>query len=169
MSRGESQKTHEFIGIRSVFDHAFLDHCSELGPEFLVIVRFIRCHLVQHIQDTPGQRTTHCIEIGILLQEFAGNVQGQVGRIDDSLDEAQVQGQELLGIVHDEYTLYIELESPRCFPVPQVERCPRRYVQEARVFPLALDPVMAPAKRVLKIVRDVLVELLVFIVADLRA
>src|SRR5690606_11022190 len=42
-------------------------------------------------------------------------------------------------------------------------------VKEARVLALALHAVVAPAERVREVVRQVLVELLVFLVSDLRA
>ena len=50
--------------------------------------------------------------------------------------------------------------------VPQVERRVRRHVQELRVFAAAFDAVVRPRERILRIVCEVLVELLVLLVGD---
>src|ERR1017187_767258 len=88
---------------------------------------------------------------------------------DDALDEAQVQRQELFGIVHDEHAPHIELEPACGLALPQVKRGARRHVQQARVLALALDAIVAPGQRIGVVVRDMAVEVAVFLVLELRA
>ena len=126
-----------------IFDEAFLQHLTEFSPEFLIVV-FIRRNLLQHIEDATRQCATHRGKRWILLQEFARYVQRQVGRINDAFDEAQIQGQELLRIVHDKDALYVELQASWRFAVPKIERSRRRNIKKARVLALSLYPVMTP-------------------------
>jgi len=53
------------------------------------------------------------LDLLVLLQEFARDVQRQVAGIDHALDEAQVQRQELLGVVHDEHAPHVQLKAAR--------------------------------------------------------
>ena len=53
-------------------------------------------------------------------------------------------------------------------PVVQVERRTRRQVQQLCVLLLALHPRVRPGERILEVVRDMLVELVVLLVGDLR-
>src|ERR1017187_3427344 len=88
---------------------------------------------------------------------------------DDALDEAQVQRQELFGIVHDEHAPHIELEPACGLALPQVKRGARRHVQQARILALALDAIVAPGQRIGVVVRDMAVEVAVFLVLELPA
>ncbi len=63
--------------------------------------------------------------------------------------------------------MHIQLEPTRRFALVQVKRRATRHIQQAGVFQLALDLVVAPAQRVFKVVGNVLVEFLVFLVLDL--
>jgi len=63
----------------------------------------------------------------------------------------------------------MQFQAPRGIPLPQVERRLRRHIQQAGVFALALDPVMAPGQRRAAVMRDVPIEVLVFLVGDFAA
>ena len=63
--------------------------------------------------------------------------------------------------------MHIQLEPTRRFTLVQVKRGATRHIQQAGVLQLALDLVVAPAQGVFKVVGNVLVELLVFLVLDL--
>jgi hypothetical protein len=53
-------------------------------------------------------------------------------------------------------------------PLEEVERRPRRDVQQLRVFLLAFDARMDVRQGILEIMRDVLVELVVLLIGDIR-
>ena len=125
-----------------VFDETLFENLAERCPECAVIVA-IR-ELAQHVEYTLCQGAAHGRQLRVLLQQFARHVQWQVSGINDAFDEAEIQGQELLGIVHDEDALYIEFQATRCLAVPEIEWRGRRNVEQARVFALALDTIVAP-------------------------
>ncbi len=166
---GEAQQAGDLLLVAEVFRRAFLEDLAEVLPEGLVLLRLVLRQLLQHVQHALGQRRLHRVDHRILLQDFPGDVQRQVVGVDHTLDEAQVQRQELVGLVHDEHALYVQLQAPRRFAMVQVERRAARHVEQRGVFQLAFDLVVAPAQRVLEVMGDVLVELLVFLVLHLGA
>ncbi len=167
--RRETQQTGDFFLVGEVFCRTFLEDLTEVFPEALVLLGLVFRQLLQHVQHALGQRRLHRVDDRVFLQDFAGNVQRQVIGVDHALDEAHVQRQERLGLIHHEHALHVELETTRCFALIQIKRRTRRHVQQRGVFQLAFDLVMAPAQRVLVVVRDVLVELLVLLVLHLGA
>ncbi len=145
----------------------FLHHLAEHVPEFLVVLGLLGGKGVQHVEHALGQRAAHRVHRRALLQDLARDVERQVVGVHHALHEAQVHRQELFRLVHDERALDVELEAARRVAVPQVEGRVRGDVQQRVVLVLAFDTVVAPGQRVLEVVRDVLVELAVFLVADL--
>ena len=156
--------------LRRILGGTLLEHAAEFLPEHAAYFsRSSRGELCEHIERPPRQCRAHGLDLRIPLQELARNVERQVARVDYALDEAQVQRQKLLGVVHDEDALHVELEAARLVAIPQIERRVRGHVQQACVVALALDAVVAPGERIGAVVRDVLVELAVLLVLDLGA
>ena len=93
------------------------------------------------------------LDVAALLQDFARHVERQVVRVDHALDEAQVRRHQLLGVVHDEDALHVELDAAAMIAVPQVERRVLRDVQQLRVFAAAFDAVVRPRERLREVVR----------------
>ena len=159
----------QLLPVCEVLAGAFLEHLAELVPERLVVLGFLVGHGFQPRQNPLGERRADTGDTLILLEDLPGDVQRQLAGVDHALDPAQVEGQELFGIVHDEHALHVQFQAARRFPVPEVEGGVFRQIEQARVFQLALHPVVAPGQGILEIVRDVLVERLVLVVADLGA
>jgi hypothetical protein len=152
-----------------VLGDAFLQHRAELLPERGVLLRLVLGEPREQIEHPPGEPRADRLDLRLLLQQLARDVERQIARVHHALDEAQVERQELLGVVHDEHAPHVELQSPHRIALVQVEWRARREVEEARVLALALDLVVAPGERIGEIVREVLVELPVFLVRDLGA
>ena len=104
-------------------------------------------------QHALGRAFADRLHVAAFLQDLARDVQRQVGRIDHALDEAQVGRHQLLGVVHDEDALDVQLDAGALLAVPQVERRARRHVQQLRVFAAALDAVVRVGQRSLEVVR----------------
>ncbi len=166
---GETQQTGDLLLVGEVFCRAFLEHLAELRPELLVVLRLVLGQLFQHVQHALGQRRLHRVDYRILLQDLARNVERQVIGVHHTLDETQVQRQELVGLIHDEHALNVELEALGRFAMVQIERRATRHVEQRGVLQLALDLVVAPGQRVVEVVSDVLVELLIFLVLHFAA
>ena len=72
------------------------------------------------------------------------------------------------GVVHDEDAPDVELDAVALLALPQVEWRPRRDEEQLRVLLPALDLGVHARQRRLEVVGDVLVELVVLLVGDLR-
>ena len=104
----------------------------------------------------------------VVLQNFTRYVQRQIVGIEQAFHKAQISRHELLSVIHNEYALYIQLQTVALLSVPQVKRRFAWNIQEAGVFRFTFHFIVRPGHRVSKIVGDVLVELSVFFVGDFR-
>ena len=68
---------------------------SDLGEEFQA---FLDDVLANDFQDL------------VLLKSLTGNIEGEILRVNDTLDEIKVLGNEVLAVVHDKDTADIELD-----------------------------------------------------------
>ena len=73
-------------------------------------------------------------EHSILLQDFAADVERKIFAVDDAADEAQILRQQLLGVVHDEDALDIELDAALVFGLVEIERSLGGNVEERGVL-----------------------------------
>ena len=165
----EAQQRQDLVAIGGILGEALLQHRAEFLPERAVLLRLVGRQARQQVEHALGQAAADGLDLRILLQQLARDVQRQVVRVDHALDEAQVERQELLGVVHDEDAPHVELQPARRIALPQIERRAAGHVEQARVFALAFDLVVAPGERIGVVVGDVLIELLVLVVRDLGA
>ncbi len=163
----ETQQASNLLLVGEIFRRTFLEYLTKLRPELLVVLGLVLGQLLQHIQHALGQRRLHRVNDRILLQDFTGYVERQVVGIHHTLDKAQVKRQEFVGLIHDEYTLHVELEPLRCLAVIQIERRTAWHIEQRGVLELAFDLVVAPGQRIVEVVGDVLVELLILLVLHL--
>ena len=105
------------------------------------------------------------LHVARLLQDLARDVERQVARVDDAAHEPEVRRHQVLGVVHDEDAPDVELDAVAMLAVPQVERRPLRDVEQLRVLVAAFDLRVHVGQRRLEVVRDVLVELVVLLLA----
>ena len=50
-------------------------------------------------------------ELAIVLQEFAGNIEGKVFAVDNALDEIIILWQEVFAVVHDQHAVRVERQA----------------------------------------------------------
>lgn len=81
-----------------------------------------------------GQPPADGLDLPVLLQDFARNVERHVLRVDHTLDKTQVLGHELVAVAHDEHPLDVELDTDVGVPVEQIERGMRRDEQQGLVL-----------------------------------
>lgn len=94
-----------------------------------------------------------------LLQGLAGDVEGQVLRVDDALDEREPLGDELLAVVHDEHAAHVQLDVVGLLLVlKHVEGRALGDVQDRLELELALHAKVLDGKMVLPVVGERLVE-----------
>ena len=137
-------------------------------PELRVLLLVVRRELFEQREHLARAAAADRLDVLRFLQDLARDVERQVVRVDDAAHEAQVRRQQLLGVVHDEHAPHVELDAVARVAVPQVERRARRDVEQVRELLPALDARVRPRERILEVVADVLVELLVLLVGDVR-
>ena len=140
---------------------------AEFAPELGVLLLVVLGQVVQQAQHLAGAALADGFDVLRFLQDFARDVERQVGGIDHAAHEAHVLRHQLFGVVHDEHAAHVELDAVARLAVVHVERRAARDVQQLRVFLLAFDARVRPRQRVVEIVADVLVEFLVLLFGDL--
>ena len=74
---------------------------------------------------------TH-LEDFVLLQHFSGDVEREILRVDDASDKAEILGDELIAVVHDEHTTDVQFDVVlRLFVLEEVERSALGDVQQS--------------------------------------
>ena len=105
-------------------------------------------------------------EHAVLLQDFAADVERKVFAVDDAANEAQILRQKLLGVVHDEDALDVELYAALVFGLVEIERSLGGNVEERGVLQAAFGPGVEPEERIFPVAGDGLVQLLVVLVLE---
>ena len=95
------------------------------------------------------------------------DVERKIFAVDDAADEAQVLRQQVLGVVHDEDALDVELDAALVVGLVEIERSLGRDVEERGVLERAFGAGVEPEERVFPVAGDGFVELLVVLVVEL--
>lgn len=104
----------------------------------------------------------------VLLQDFSGDVQRQVFRVDDTLDEVEVFGDQVLTVVHDEDSSDVELDVVSLLlGLEQVEGSSLGDVQDGLEFKLTFNGEVLDSEVVFPVVGERLVERSVLFVGDI--
>ncbi|MFM7708799.1 MAG: hypothetical protein ACKO9D_12445, partial [Gammaproteobacteria bacterium] len=122
MGAREAQQRQDLVAVRGVLARAFLQHRAELLPERGVLLRLVLGEPREEVERALGERGAHRLDLGVLLQQLARDVERQVVGVEHAAHEAQVERQELLRVVHDEHAPHIELETARSVALVEVER-----------------------------------------------
>jgi hypothetical protein len=88
-----------------------------------------------------------------LLKHFTRNVEGKIFRVDDSLHEVEVLGDELLAVVHDKDTADVQLDVILLLAVlKQIERCTAWDEEWSAELELAFIREMLDSKMILPVI-----------------
>merc|ERR1719424_75365 len=104
-----TQKFCNLHSVRGILMDAQLDVLGELFIELLVIVFLFR-DLRKHLQALLHKVFLDDTQNLVLLQGLARDVQRQVLRVHNALDERKPLRHQLIAIVHDKHTTHIELD-----------------------------------------------------------
>ncbi|KAL0403173.1 UNVERIFIED_CONTAM: hypothetical protein Sradi_1958100 [Sesamum radiatum] len=96
-----TKQVSQFSPVLAVLVDTQLQVLSESVIE-LVIVLFVLCNLVEHLNALFSQFFLITFRILFLLQHLTGDVKGQVIRIHNTFDKSKVLGNELFTVIHDE-------------------------------------------------------------------
>ena len=127
----------------------------------------VGCDVLEFGEDLLDAGGADAGEDAILLEDFAADVEGEIFAVDDAADEAQILRQQLLGVVHDEDALDVELDADLVLGLVEIERSFGGDVEERGVFEAAFGLGVEPEERILRVAGDGLVELFVVVVGEL--
>mmetsp|Transcript_18458 Transcript_18458/g.37458 ORF Transcript_18458/g.37458 Transcript_18458/m.37458 type:complete len:404 (-) Transcript_18458:1041-2252(-) len=108
LGRMVTEEFGEFGAVGRIFMDAQLEVLRERLVEFVVGV-FIFSEVVKHFDALLDQILLDDTKNLVLLKGFTRNVERKILRIDNSLDEGQPLGHQILAVVHDEYATDIQL------------------------------------------------------------
>ena len=119
----ETQEFGKFAAVLGIFMNAKLEVFTEGLIELLEIV-FVFSDLREQIHALLDNVLADDFEDLVLLKCLTRDVERQVFRIDDTLDEVEILRNEVLAVVHDEDTADVELDIVALFlALKQIEGC----------------------------------------------
>ena len=117
----EAQQRGDLLAVLRVLAHALFQHLPEGAPEADVVGLTVLGQVFQERQHAPDIALANQADVTAFLQDLARDVERQVAGIDHAAHEAQVDRDQLLGIVHDEDTPHVQAHAVALLAIPQVE------------------------------------------------
>lgn len=121
MGGGGRHQLQQGLGVVGVLEQALLQCPAELGPNLRVALGVLGLHVLECAEDLLDQASAYALDLAVVLEELAGDVQRQVVGVHDALHEAQVVGHERFAVVHDEHPLDVQLHAGLGLAGVQVE------------------------------------------------
>ena len=137
-----------------------LDEGRDVIPVLLVIFFVGLAHAGQLVRDLLGDIVADLFGKAVVLQRASGDVQRQVGAVDDALEQHQVLGNDFLDVVRDEDLVVVELDHTFGGLILQVQL---GEVQDALEVVGIVHVEVDPEQGLLVISEDVSVEFLVLL------
>ena len=109
LGRVEAQELSELAAVLGVFVDTELNVLAERLVELVEVVLVLR-DLGEEVHALLDNVLANDLEDLVLLEGLTRNVEGQVLGVDDTLDEVEVLGDEVLAVVHDEDAADVELD-----------------------------------------------------------
>jgi len=158
-----AEEFHELGAVGGVFVEAELEVLAELFVELLVVL-VVGGDVFEHFEGLLGEVLLDDLQDLVLLEVFTGDVQGEIFGVNDTLDEAEPFGAEVLAVVHDEDTADVELDVVLLLVgLEHVEGGTLGDEEDALEFKLTFNGEVLDGEVVFPIVGDGLVEGAVFL------
>ena len=85
--------------------------CAERGVELLVFLAIVLLHLRKLGRDLLFNRLGNALKLTVVLKHFTGDIEREVGAIHKTAHKAEIVGQKILAMLHNEHTARIELQA----------------------------------------------------------
>jgi hypothetical protein len=168
LRRLEADEVEQRLAVGEVAVQAFLEGTVVLGDELRVLFGIVLGDVLQLGENLLDARGLDTGEHLVLLQDLARDVEREVFGVDNAADKAQVLREQVLGVVHDEDALDVELDAAFVVGLVEIERSLGRNVEEGGVLERAFGAGVEPEEWIFPVAGDGLVELLVVLVLELR-
>merc|ERR1712070_745562 len=141
LGRVEHQQLRELGAVARVLVDAELDVLAELLVKLLEVLGVL-LDLAEELDALLDNVLLDHLEDLVLLQRLARDVERQVLRVDDALDEGEPLGHQLLAVVHDEDAAHVELDVARVLllGLEEVKGRALGHKKDGGELELALDP-----------------------------
>lgn len=154
----ESEELGELGSVGLVLVDSELQVLGELLVEGLVVLGVLG-DLSDHLDALSGDVLLDHLQESVVLELFTGDVEGEVLGVDNSSDEGQPLGDELVGGVHDENSSDVELEvALLLLLLEEVEGGSLGHEEKGLELNLAFNGHLLDGKVVLPVVGETLVE-----------
>lgn len=109
LAREEAQVLGKLGAVVRVLVDAELEVLAKVLVELLEIV-LVLGDLTEKLHALLHEVLANDLENLVLLQGLTGDVEGQVLRVNDTLDEVEILGDQVLAVIHNEHTSDVELD-----------------------------------------------------------
>ena len=170
LGRPEQQQVGELIGLHAIARvDAVLKAAAKVLKELLVGLAVV----VAHILKVGGYLLFHTLgdglELTVLLQRLARDVERHVGGIHDAADKVVVVGQQVVALLHNQNVGAVERQALLVILAVQIERRAARHKQQGVVLERALGMEADGARWIVKVVERGLVELVIVLLLNIGA
>merc|ERR1719204_883640 len=161
-----AKNVRDLLSVRRIFVDSQLHILGELLVELLAHVLILH-DFFEHFHAFLDEILADHLQDFVLLKGFSGDVEREIFGVDDALDEAEVFGDELLAVVHDEDAADVQLDVVLLLLVlEQVEGGAFGDEQEGLELELTLDGKVFDRKMVFPVVRQALVKVTIFLLGN---
>ena len=160
-------KLLDAVGILPVGVDALLENAPENIPELEVVVCALVLHLLKRGKNLGCDRLLDLADHGVVLKHLAGDVERQVSGINHALREAEVLGEKHLEVVADEHVAHVKRKTVLRLRHVDVHAGLFRQEEKCLELDLSLAGEVDDLQRIGVVVREVLVELGVFLFLDI--
>merc|ERR1719487_349035 len=159
LGRVEHEQLRELRAVARVLVDAELDVLAKLLVELLEVLRVL-LDLAKELDALLDDVLLDHLEDLVLLERLARDVERQVLRVDDALDEGEPLRDEVLAVVQDEDAADVQLDVARVLllRLEEVKRRALRHEKDRGELELALNGEVLDRQVLLPIVRERLVE-----------
>jgi hypothetical protein len=109
LGRVEAEELGKFAAVLSVLMNTKLQVLAERFVELFEVV-LVLSDLGEKIHGLLDDVFADNLKDLVLLQSFTGDVEGEILRVDDTLDEVEVFRDDVLAVIHDEDAANVELD-----------------------------------------------------------
>ena len=117
----EAQEFGKFAAVLSVLVNTELQVLAERLIELLEVV-LVLGDLAEEVHSLLDNVFADDLEDLVLLEGFTGDVKREILGVDDTLDEVEVFGNDVLTVVHDEDSTNVKLDVVALLGLEEVER-----------------------------------------------
>jgi hypothetical protein len=167
LGRVVTQQLSELVTVLGIFVDTELDVLAEGFIELVKVLLILR-DLLEHLKTLLDEVLTDDLQDLVLLEHFTRNVKREIFGIDDTLDEAEPFGHQILTVIHDEDTTDVELDVVSLLlGFEHIERSTLGNVKDSTEFKLTFNGEVLDGQMVFPIVRESLIEFRVFLGLDI--